>query len=286
MGVLDGKVAIITGAGNGIGREHALLFADQGAKVVVNDPGGDRHGSGSGGAAQGVVDEIEAAGGTAVADVHPVGPWENATTIVAGAVEKFGHVDIVVNNAGILRDRTILKTTEEEWDSVLQVHLKGTFSMMQAAALQMRSQGTGGRIINTSSGSGLLGNFGQANYGAAKMGIQALTRIGAMELKRIGVTVNAIAPIAHTRMTEDLPGYRELDEDLALEINGPQHIAPIVCYLASDAAEDVTGETFGVGGTKLFIYKMMVSRGVERRGSYEPWKQEELTAMMDRILNF
>jgi NAD(P)-dependent dehydrogenase (short-subunit alcohol dehydrogenase family) len=284
MGVLDGKVAIITGAGNGIGREHALLFAREGARVVVNDPGGDRHGGGGSGAADGVVEEIRAAGGQAVASREAVGKPAAAAAIVATAVDAFGAVDVLVNNAGILRDRTLLKTTEEDWDAVLDVHLKGTFTMSQAAARRMVEQGRGGRIINTSSGSGLLGNFGQSNYGAAKAAIWALTRIAAVELQRNSITVNAIAPIARTRMTEDLPGYRDQDPEENRESQGPQHIAPLVCFLASDHAASITGEVFGVGGTRIFLYKMMCTRGIEKRGSTVPWSQEELLGSIDRIL--
>ena len=284
MGALDGKVAIITGGGNGIGREHALLFAREGAKVVVNDPGGDRHGVGSGNAADLVVEEIRADGGEAVASHTPVGGAAAAEEIVAAAVSEFGSLDVLVNNAGILRDRTLLKTTEEEWDAVLEVHLKGSFTMMQAAAARMREQGRGGRIINTSSGSGLLGNFGQSNYGAAKAGIWALTRIGSWELARYEITVNAIAPIAYTRMTEDLAPNRDLDPEERRSSQGPQHIAPLVAWLASDQAAGVSGEVFGVGGTRIYVYKMMVNRGVERRGSDEPWQVEEITGLMDRVL--
>jgi NAD(P)-dependent dehydrogenase (short-subunit alcohol dehydrogenase family) len=284
MGVLAGKVAIVTGAGNGIGREHALLFAREGARVVVNDPGGDRHGAGSSGAADRVVDEIRAAGGKAVASREAVGKPAAAAAIVATAVDAFGALDILVNNAGILRDRTLLKTTEEDWDAVLDVHLKGTFTMTQAAARRMVDQGRGGRIINTSSGSGLLGNFGQSNYGAAKSAIWGLTRIAAMELARNRITVNAIAPIARTRMTEDLPGYRDLDPEENQKAQGPQHIAPLVAFLASDHGASITGEVFGVGGTRVFLYKMMCTRGIEKRGSTEPWTQEELLGAIDRIL--
>jgi NAD(P)-dependent dehydrogenase (short-subunit alcohol dehydrogenase family) len=284
MGVLEGKVAIITGAGNGIGREHALLFAREGARVVVNDPGGDRHGAGSSSAAERVVEEIRSAGGEAVASLDPVGSPKAAEAIVATAVRSFGAVDVLVNNAGILRDRTLLKTTEADWDAVLDVHLKGTFTMMQAAARRMVEQGRGGRIINTSSGSGLLGNFGQSNYGAAKAAIWALTRIGAVELARNSITVNAIAPIARTRMTEDLPGYKDQDPEENWRAQGPQHIAPLVAFLASDHAAGISGEVFGVGGTRIFLYKMMCTRGIEKRGSTEPWTQEELLGSIDRIM--
>jgi NAD(P)-dependent dehydrogenase (short-subunit alcohol dehydrogenase family) len=284
MGALDGKVAIVTGAGNGIGREHALLFAREGARVVVNDPGGDRHGVGESKAADRVVEEIRADGGEAVASYEPVGSAAAAAAIVGAAVRAFGALDVLVNNAGILRDRTLLKTTEEDWDRVLDVHLKGTFFTSQAAARRMVEQGRGGRIINTSSGSGLLGNFGQSNYGAAKAAIWALTRIAAVELARNRITVNAIAPIARTRMTEDLPGYRDQDPEENQRAQGPQHIAPLVAFLASDQAAGITGEVFGVGGTRIFVYKMMCTRGIEKRGSTEPWTQEELLGSIDRIL--
>ncbi|MEE2777184.1 MAG: SDR family NAD(P)-dependent oxidoreductase [Acidobacteriota bacterium] len=284
MGALDGKIAIVTGGGNGIGREHALLFAREGAKVVVNDPGCDRHGAGTGNDADVVVAKIRADGGEAVSNIDAVGGFDAAESSVATAADNFGGVDILVNNAGILRDRTLLKTSEQEWDSVINVHLKGSFSMMQVAGARMREQGRGGRIINTSSGSGLLGNFGQSNYGAAKAGIWALTRIGSWEMARYEITVNAIAPIAYTRMTEDLVPNRDLDPDERHDSQGPQHIAPLVAYLASDEAANISGEVFGVGGTRIFVYKMMVTRGVERRGSNEPWEVSELTGMMDRVL--
>jgi len=280
MGHLDGKVAVITGAGNGIGRSHALMFAREGAKVVVNDLGCERDGTGTSNSAEDVVKEIKAAGGTAVSNGDAVGSMEAGERIVKAAVDAFGKIDIFVNNAGILRDKTILKMTEAEWDLVVQVHLKGTFACLKAAAAQMKEQGTGGRIINTSSSSGLLGNFGQSNYGAAKIGIQALTRIAAWELAKFKITVNAIAPAALTRMTHDLPGIQgkwKPDEF------GPEHISPIVAYLASDASAGVTGQTFGVEGNHLFIYKMMTSHGASRTGSKEPWTIDEIAQQMDRI---
>ena len=283
MGSLDGKVAIITGGGNGIGREESLLFAKEGAKVVVNDPGGDRHGKGEDDAADQVVAEIKKDGGEAVASKDPVGTFENAKKIIKTAVDAFGHLDILVNNAGILRDRTILNMTEDEWYKVIEVHLNGTFTCLQAAAQLMKDQGTGGRIINTSSSSGLLGNFGQANYGAAKMGIHALTRIGAVELAKHKITVNAIAPMALTRMTFDLDSAMG---KASPEERGPQHIAPLVAYLASDAASAVNGQTFGVGAGEVFIYKMLTSRGISRRGSEEPWSIEQIGKSMEHIINW
>jgi NAD(P)-dependent dehydrogenase (short-subunit alcohol dehydrogenase family) len=283
MGVLQGKVAVITGAGNGIGRAHAHLFAKEGARVVVNDLGCNRDGTGQSNSAEEVVKEIKAAGGEAVANGDAVGSMEAGERIVKAAIDAFGKIDILVNNAGILKDRTILKMTEQEWDSVVQVHLKGSFACLKAAAEAMKNQGTGGRIINTSSSSGLLGNFGQANYGAAKIGIHALTRIAAWELAKYNITVNAIAPNALTRMTFDLPGVKNAYTPEAM---GPEHISPIVAYLASDQAAHITGQTFGVDGNNLFIYKMMTSHGLQKRGTNEPWKIEEIAERIDRIVNW
>lgn len=287
MGCLDGKVAVITGAGNGIGREHALLFAKEGAKVVVNDIKVDRHGNVSeedSDPAGAVVEEIKAAGGEAAANHDAVGTFESAANIVKTAVDAFGQLDVFVNNAGILRDRTILKTAPSEWDAVIQVHLTGTFANMQAAGRQMKEQGSGGSIINTASSSGLLGNFGQANYGAAKIGIMALTRIGATEFARMGVRVNAISPAAITRMTFDLPGLG--GGNVSVDEMGPQHIAPIVAYLASDKAAKITGQTFGTDGNHLFIYKMMTSHGATKRGTQDPWTVDEIEKTIDRIVNW
>jgi NAD(P)-dependent dehydrogenase (short-subunit alcohol dehydrogenase family) len=280
---LAGKVALITGAGGGIGREHALLFAREGARVVVNDLGCHRDGSGRSDAAEKVVAEIQALGGEAVASGEAVGTFAAAGRLVQTALDAFGRLDVLVNNAGILRDRTILNMTEEEWDQVLQVHLKGTFACLQAAARVMKDQPTGGRIINTSSSSGLLGQFGQANYGAAKIGIHALTRIAARELAKFKITVNAIAPIALTRMTQDLPGVKET---WTAEAYGPQHVAPLVAYLASDAAAHITGQTFGVEGNHLFVYKMMTSHGATRRGRSEPWTIDEIGQSLEQIMSW
>ncbi len=282
MGCLQGKIAVITGAGGGIGRAHALLFAREGARVVVNDLGCARDGTGQSGAAAAVVAEIEALGGTAVASNVAIGTPAGARQVVQAAVDTFGGLDILVNNAGILRDRTLLKMTEEEWDIVLQVHLKGTFTCMQEAARVMKEQGRGGRIINTSSSSGLLGNFGQSNYGAAKAGIHALTRIAAWELAKAGITVNAIAPAALTRMLETIPGVQDKVTEATF---GPQFVSPLVAYLASDAAAAITGQTFGVEGSHIFTYRMMTSHGTTKRGS-GPWTIEEIGASMTQILNW
>jgi len=281
MALLEDKIAIITGGGTGVGRAHALLFAEHGARVVVNDTGGALNGSGTSDAAQAVVDEIRALGGEAIADTHSVDSFDGAAAIVKTAVDRFGGLDIMVNNAGILRDRTLLKMAPEEWQAVIDVHLTGTFACLQAAARQMVAQGRGGRIINTSSSSGLLGNFGQANYGAAKAGIHALTRIASMELGSKGITVNALAPNAYTRMTRELPGMVHMSEaDM-----GPQFMAPLVCYLASDHAANITGQTFGVNQNQLFVYKMMVSEGVNKVG-LEPWDPEQIGAVIQRAINW
>ena len=282
MGLLEGKVAIITGSGNGIGRAHAHLFAELGAKIVVNDPGGDREGSGEGDAADVVVSEIQAKGGEAVASKNPVGTFENAAKITQTAIDAFGRLDILVNNAGILRDRTILKMEPEEWYSVIEVHLNGTFTCLQAAAKIMVQQAQGGRIINTSSSSGLLGNFGQSNYGAAKAGIHALTRIAAWELAKHSITVNCLAPNALTRMTEDLPGIEGV---WSSEEVGPQFMSPIIAFLASAKGALITGQTFGADANHLNIYKVMTSHGVTKRAS-DPWTVEEIEPVIQRIVDW
>lgn len=281
MGVLQGKVAVITGSGAGLGREYALLFAREGAKIVVNDPGCNRDGTGTGQVADEVVKEIKALGGEAVANYLPVGPMENASKIVQTAVDSFGKIDILVNNAGILRDRTILNMSEEEWNSVVNVHLKGTFTCLQAAAIVMKEQGKGGRIINTSSSSGLLGNFGQGNYGAAKAGVYGLTRVAAQELMKLGITVNAIAPIAATRMLADLPEFKEAPD---LEKLGPRYVAPLVAFLASDFSTQITGQTFGIEGNQLFLYRMTTTHGVTRYQGTEPFTIEEIGKAMHQVL--
>ncbi len=278
MGLFTGKVVVVTGAAIGIGRSHALAFAKEGAKVVVNDLGSDRHGRGnSSEAAEAVVAEIKAAGGDAIANADSVATREGADSILWSALSKYGRVDVLVNNAGILRDRSFLNMSEADWSLVQDVHLKGTFLCCQAFGRQFRLQNSGGRIINTTSMSGLLGNFGQGNYSAAKAGIYGLTRTLAIEFARFKVTVNAIAPVALTRMTEDIPLLKGASADSM----GPQYISPAVLYLASDLAAGVTGQIIGVHGPKVFAYQMHETEGLSKDGGL--WSPEELHAQWAKI---
>jgi NAD(P)-dependent dehydrogenase (short-subunit alcohol dehydrogenase family) len=257
-GLCDGRVVVVTGAGGGIGRSHALLFAKEGAKVVVNDLGGSRDGSGtSAGPAQQVVDEIKAAGGEAIAHTEDISSWDGAKSLIQLAIDTFGTLDVVVNNAGILRDRMMVNMTEAEWDAVIKVHLKGTFGPAHFAAEYWRDKSKAGeqvdgRIINTTSPSGIFGNIGQANYGAAKAGIAAFTIITSQELGRYGVTVNAIAPTALTRMTEDLGMMSGLTEEQK-DTLGPDSISPLVVWLGSEQSKSVTGRVFGIFGSKISV---------------------------------
>jgi NAD(P)-dependent dehydrogenase (short-subunit alcohol dehydrogenase family) len=244
------RVAIVTGGGRGLGREYALMLAEQGAKVVVNDLGGTAAGEGADlSPAQQVVEEIKRGDGEAIANGNDVSDWGAAKALIDIAVEKFGRLDVLINNAGILRDRMMINMTEAEWDTVIKVHLKGTFAPSHYAAQywreesKKRSAPVNARLINTSSASGLFGNVGQSNYGAAKAGIAAFTIITAMELRRYGITVNAIAPRAQTRMTERL---RELSEE-DIKRRNPRWVAPIVVWLASEESSDVTGRVFEAG---------------------------------------
>jgi NAD(P)-dependent dehydrogenase (short-subunit alcohol dehydrogenase family) len=278
----ESRVCVVTGAGRGIGREHALMLAAHGASVVVNDLGGSIDGSGtSTGPAQDVVDEIVAAGGAAVANTDDISDWDGAGRLVAQAVDTFGQLDVMVNNAGILRDRMLVNMTEAEWDSVIKVHLKGTAGPSHHAAAHWRErtkagEQTHGRIINTSSPSGIYGNPGQTNYGAAKAGIAAFTVIAALELERYGVTVNAIAPAALTRMTENL-GMGSASDEVRQQM-APRWIAPIVCWLASVESDEVTGRVFDVSGRAL-----SVSEGWSRGPTTEPLDDPE--ALGPRILD-
>jgi NAD(P)-dependent dehydrogenase (short-subunit alcohol dehydrogenase family) len=253
----EGRVAIVTGAGRGIGREHALSLARHGAKVVVNDLGGDMHGTGADASpAQQVVEEIVAAGGEAVANGENVGDFEGAQRLITAALDTFGALDVLVNNAGILRDRVLANMTEEEWDAVINVHLKGTFATSHWAVAHWREQAkagapVSGRIVNTTSVSGIYGNPGQTNYGAAKAGIAAFTVIAALEVARYGVTVNAVAPVALTRMTEGLGPAPETAAER--EARAPHWIAPIVTWLASEESSGVTGRVFEASGQFLAV---------------------------------
>ena len=252
----EGRVAIVTGAARGVGREHALGLARHGARVVVNDLGGAVDGTGTDKSpAQQVVEEIKAMGGEAVVNCDDVSSWNGAKNMIDQAVDTFGTLDVVINNAGILRDRMLVNMTEDEWDSVIQVHLKGTFAPSRHAAAYWRqtSKDTGekvnARIINTSSTSGLYGNVGQTNYGAAKAGIAAFTIIAARELGRIGVTVNSISPTAYTRMTDNLREYTEED----IERRDPRWVSPTIVYLSSAEAKDITGRVIQAGNGRVAV---------------------------------
>jgi len=255
MGLLDGRVVIVTGAGGGIGRAHALAFAAEGARVVVNDIGVGLDGSpaGGGSAAQTVVDEIRSAGAQAVVSGADVADWQQAAGLIQTAVDTFGGLDVLVNNAGIVRDRMIANTGEDEFDAVIAVHLKGHFATMRHAGAYWRAQSKKGkpvdaRIINTSSGAGLQGSVGQGNYSAAKAGVAALTLVAAAEMGRYGVTVNAIAPSARTRMTETVFPDMMAKPDSGFDAMAPENISPLVVWLGSAESADVTGRVFEVEG--------------------------------------
>jgi NAD(P)-dependent dehydrogenase (short-subunit alcohol dehydrogenase family) len=291
MGALEGRVAIITGAGRGIGREHALLFAAEGAKVVVNDLGGGLNGSSSEGTpAEEVVAEIKAMGGEAIANHDNVADWAGGERLINSAVEAFGDLHVLVNNAGILRDRVLVNLSEEDWDSVINVHLKGHFVPTRHAATYWREQAKAGKtvkasIINTSSTSGLLGNVGQSNYGAAKAGIAAFTVIIAEELGRYGVRANAIAPAARTRMTESTPGlsdYVVKPTDAAVfDVWDPANISPLVATLAMEDCA-ATGQVYFVqGGTVRKFVNWTMSETLEKN---DRWSVSELAAQLPTLL--
>ena len=279
MGLLDGKVAIVTGAGGGIGRAHARLLAREGAKVVVNDVGGSREGAGHDASpANQVVEEITKAGGVAVSNHDSVSTTAGAAAIVKSGVDAFGRVDVLVNNAGILRDKSFLKMDEAMWDAVVEVHMKGTYLCSQLFAKQIVSQGGGGRVVNTTSVSGMLGNFGQANYSAAKAGIYGLTRTMSIELQKHRITVNAIAPIATTRMTEALPMFQGVDTLTA------EHIAPAALFLASDLCGDRTGHVLAVAGARVYAFKVVETPGRFKETDNGVWTAQEIAESWDAIV--
>ncbi len=272
MGALDGKVAIVTGAGRGLGRAHSLTMAAEGAKVVVNDLGDE---------AEAVVAEIEAAGGSAVANHASVSDWEATEALVAQAVETYGDLHIVVNNAGILRDKMSFNMDESDWDAVVDVHLKGHFCVSRHAGVYWRNQAKAGatvgrRIINTSSEAGLFGSAGQANYAAAKAGIIGLTLVFAREYGRFGVTANAIAPRARTRMTEDIEFFKAPEGGEAFDRFAPENVSSIVAWLASDAAADVSGQVFIVIGGDVHLFRPPAVDAAIKKG--ERWSIDELVA--------
>jgi NAD(P)-dependent dehydrogenase (short-subunit alcohol dehydrogenase family) len=289
MGALDGRVAIITGAGRGLGREHALLFAQEGAKVVVNDLGGDMHGEGGDpSAAMEVVAEIEALGGEAIVNGANVADWEGARGLVQQAVDTFGDLHVLVNNAGILRDRVVVNMTEQEWDAVIAVHLKGHFAPTHFAAAYWREQTKAGAevnasIIHTSSTSGIFSNPGQANYGAAKSGIATLSQICAKELGRYGVRSNAICPGARTRLTEATPGLSEVVKppDDGFDVWDPANVAPFVAYLAT-AECPFTGETFIVQGGR--VQRVQSWTAAQRIDKDDRWSVGELAEQAAALL--
>jgi NAD(P)-dependent dehydrogenase (short-subunit alcohol dehydrogenase family) len=290
MGALDGRIAIITGAGRGIGREHALLFAAEGASVVVNDFGGALDGSStSASPAEEVVAEIKAMGGEAVANHDNVADWEGGARLVQSAIDTFGDLHVLVNNAGILRDRVLVNLSEDDWDSVINVHLKGHFVPTRHAATYWREQAKAGKtvkasIISTSSTSGLLGNVGQTNYGAAKAGIAAFTVIISEELGRYGVRANAIAPAARTRMTESTPGlmdYVVKPSDAAVfDIWDPANISPLVATLAMEDCT-ATGQVFFIqGGTVRKFQNWTMTETLEKN---DRWSVSELAQELPKL---
>jgi NAD(P)-dependent dehydrogenase (short-subunit alcohol dehydrogenase family) len=291
MGALEGRVAIITGAGRGIGREHALLFAAEGAKVVVNDLGGAMDGSGDDRTpAEQVVAEIEAMGGQAVANADNVAEWAGGERLIKAALDAFGDLHVLVNNAGILRDRVLVNMTEDEWDAVIAVHLKGHFVPTRHAAAYWRAQSKAGKtvkasVINTSSTSGLLSNPGQANYGAAKSGIATFSEIAAKELIRYGVRVNAIAPAARTRLTESTPGLGDIvaapDDPGKFDIWDPANVSPLVAYLATEDCP-ATGKVFFVQGGRVVLFRpWAMAEAIERDNR---WTVAELETEMKQLL--
>ena len=286
VGALDGRIAVITGAGRGIGREHALLFAREGAKVVVNDLGGAEDGSGADtGPAHEVVEEIKALGGEAVANTDNVADFDGAERLIQTAIDTFGDLNVLVNNAGILRDRMLVNMSEAEWDDVIRVHLKGHFAPMRFAGAYWREQSKAGRpvnaaVVNTSSTSGLFNNPGQTNYGAAKTGITSLTIIAQKELERYGVRVNAIAPSAWTRLIATVPGAQAPAEAEGWSRQDPSNIAPFVAYLCT-ADCPIKGRVFLVSGGDVFLFQpFAIIDEIHKDGQ---WTVEELQKEAARL---
>jgi NAD(P)-dependent dehydrogenase (short-subunit alcohol dehydrogenase family) len=302
MGLLDGKVAIVTGGGRGLGRAHCLALAAHGAAVVVNDPGAGLHGESHGDStgqtpAEAVAADITAAGGRAIADHSSVADWAATEKLIALAATEFGGLDVVVNNAGILRDKMLFSMTEDDFDAVIAVHLKGTFAMTRHACAYWREEakrGTGpksrgGRIINTTSGTGLFGTVGQANYGAAKAGIVSLTTITALEMARYRVTANAISPIARTRMTDGIPGVavrNPVPDDPVpggFDPQDPANASGLVVYLASDASAWLTGQVFRVHGSRVQRLRGWRAAGEYRSRSGGAVQPDELIAGLPEV---
>ena len=276
MGLLDGKVAIVTGAGGGLGREHAKLLASEGAAIVVNDLGGDRAGGGKGSSmADAVVEEIKAAGGEAVANYDSVAEVAGGQNIVESAIKAFDKADILINNAGILRDKTLANTEEADWDLVISVHLKGTYCVSRPMFKHLKERGEGGVIVNTSSTSGLIGNFGQSNYGAAKAGIAGFTRCLALEGKKYDIRVFGLVPVAVTRMTEDLPGMEQAKDAL-----DPSLVSPTVLYMVSDLSKGKTGKFLFAGGGRVAELRITATEGI-RKGA--DLKAQDIADAEDKI---
>jgi len=284
----EGRVAVVTGGGRGLGRAHAVTLAAHGAKVVVNDLGGAVDGTGSsGGPARGVVDEIRSAGGEALVSTDDCAAWEGARRVVQAALDAFGRLDVLVANAGILRDRMLVTMAAEDWDAVIRVHLRGTFSTSHWAAVHWRERSKAGdavdgRLICTSSAAGLYGNIGQANYAAAKAGIAAFTTVAAAELARYGVTANAIAPAARTRMTEDLFPDHMRRPERGFDAMAPENVSAVVAWLASPESRHVTGRVLEVMGGRLGVAEgWRHGPAVQQEGAFDP---TNLGPLVDRLL--
>lgn len=285
MGMLDGKVAVITGSGRGIGREIALLMAKEGAKVVVNDPGMSEVGAGGDQkVADEVVAEIQKLGGQAAANYDSVASWAGGEKIIGTALSAFGKIDILVNNAGILRDRILFKMSDEEWDGVLKTHLYGAFYCSRAASIHFREQKSG-RLIHFTSTAGLIGNVGQANYAAAKLGIVALSRVCALDLARSNVTSNCIAPFAWTRLIATIPTDDPAQAAKVEKIKKmtPADVAPLAVFLASDQAQNITSQVFGVRGKEIYLFSQpRILRSIH---DSEGWTPQKLAAMIEPTMS-